>query len=325
MKASNKGGVKMTYKKFYFISLGVLVLASAYPIYMGIVTLVSTINNGFIDVGNYRKYVIPYTPICIALIISVTLMPALFKVCKKYTLLATSALGTLLFFIAEICFEQIEVRAMDLMYQLQGWQLSLCMATPETLKAIGEPIYAQNNPAFKIHFYIIAIVIVLSVIHVIYGFSKMLNENRYEMKRPLIAQAVSAGTFIGLCIYACFTAFYRKGTIDVSPISAWLMSIFFIVFGITVGVYLGCILYGKKKGLSVVVPAIIAAVTTVIMYIGELILMGGVLFKYGNGFLFNPVGAIPLAIVDFVVILLSGIITYGLLYFLNKNTQSKRL
>lgn len=243
--------------------------------------------------------------------------------CKKYTLLASSALGTLLFFITEICFEQIEVRAMDLMYQLQGWQLSLCMATPETLKSIGEPIYAQNNPAFKIHFYIIAIVIVLSVIHVIYGFSKMLKENTYEKKRPLIAQAVSAGMFIGLCIYACFTAFYRKGTIDVSPISAGLMSVFFIVFGMTVGVYVGCILYGKKKWLSVVAPAIIASVTTTVMYIGELILMGGILFKYGDGFLFKPVGAIPLAIVDFIVIMLSGIITYVLLYFLNKASDCK--
>ena len=112
----------MTYKKFYFISLGALTLACAYPIYMGIVTLVSYINKGFIDVVDYRKYVIPYTPICIALIVSIALLPVVFKLCKKHTLLATSVLGTVLFFIAEICFEQIEVRTINLVYQLAAMQ-----------------------------------------------------------------------------------------------------------------------------------------------------------------------------------------------------------
>jgi hypothetical protein len=307
----------MTYKKFYFISLGALTLACAYPIYMGIATFVSYINKGFIDVADYHKYVIPYTPICIALIVSIALLPVVFKLCKKHTLLATSALGTILFFIAEICFEQIEVRTINLVYQLQGWQLGLCMVTPEVQKSIGVPIYAQNNPAFKIHFYIISIVIILAVINVIYGFSKMLRDNIYDKKRPLIAQAASAAVFIGLCIFACFTAFYRTGTINISIVSAILMSIFFIVFGITVGVYVGSIFYGRKKLTSVVIPAIAAAITTIVMYIGELILMGGVLFKFGNGFLFEPLGAIQFAIIDFIVILLSGIITYSLLHLLN--------
>jgi hypothetical protein len=298
------------------MTLGTLILACGYPIYMGIVTIVSYVNNGFIDVGNYRKYVIPYTPICIALIISIALLPVVFKLCKKYTLLITSALATTLFFISEICFEQIEVRSINFMIQLQGWQLSLCMVTPEVQKFIGKPIYAQNNPAFKIHFYIIAIVIILAVINVIYGFSKMLRDKVYDKRRPLIAQTVTASIFIGLCIFACFTAFYRTGAIKISPISAVLMSIFFIVFGITVGVYVGCIFYGKKKLLSVVVPAITSVITTMVMYIGELILMGGILFKFGNGFLFEPIFAIPFAIIDIIIILLSGIITYWLLHFL---------
>ncbi|HYE10993.1 MAG TPA: hypothetical protein VEF53_12505 [Patescibacteria group bacterium] len=316
----------MTYKKFYFISLGALTLACAYPIYMGIVTLMSYMNKGFVDVVDYHKYVIPYTPICIALIVSIALLPVVFKLCKKRTLLAASALGTIIFFIAEICFEQIEVRTINLVYQLQGWQLGLCMVTPEVQKSIGVPIYAQNNPAFKIHFYIISIVIILAVINVIYGFSKMLRDNIYDKKRPLIAQAVSAAVFIGLCIFACFTAFYRTGSINISIISAILMSIFFIVFGITVGVYVGSIFYGKKRLTTVVIPAIVAAITTIVMYIGELILMGGVLFKFGSGFLFEPLGAFPFAIIDFIVILLSGIITYSLLHLLNETRgQEHRL
>lgn len=307
----------MSYKKFYLLSLPAVILASIYPIYMGVVTMSSYLQNGFINVADYQKYIIPYTPICIALIASVALMPLIFKQFKRHTLLVVSLLGTVLFFASEFGFEQIKVIEGYVEMPLESWQLSLCMATPEVLRSIGEPIYAANNPIFKIHFYIIAIVIILAVLNVIYGFSKMLREQDYTKKRPLIAQAISALLFISLCILACFTSFYRNGTINISTLSAILMTVFFIVFGITVGIYSGSIFYGKGKLLSKIIPGIIASLTTLIMYIGELMLMGGVLFKYGNGLLFRPIGLIPFSTVDIAIILVSGVITYILMQLLN--------
>jgi hypothetical protein len=307
----------MNYKKFYILSLLGVVLASVYPIYMGVVTMSSYLQNGFINVADYQKYIIPYTPICIALIASVALMPLIFKLFRRYTLLIVSLLGTVLFFASEFGFEQIKVIEGYVEMPLESWQLSLCMATPEVLRSIGEPIYAASNPVFKIHFYIIAIVIILAVLNVIYGFSKMLREQDYAKKRPLIAQAFSALLFISLCILACFTAFYRNGTINISTLSAILMTVFFIVFGATVGIYSGSIFYGKGKLLSKIIPGIIASLTTLIMYIGELMLMGGVLFKYGNGLLFRPIAAIPFSTVDIAIIIVSGVITYILMQLLN--------
>jgi hypothetical protein len=73
-------------------------LASVYPIYMGIATLGSYIQNGYIDVADYKKYIIPYTPICIALFISTALIPLIFKLFKRYTLPVVSFWGTGLFF-----------------------------------------------------------------------------------------------------------------------------------------------------------------------------------------------------------------------------------
>jgi hypothetical protein len=280
---------------------------------MGLVTLGSYMQNGFIDAADYKKYIIPYTPICIALIISTALMPLIFKLFKRYTLPAVSFLGTALFFASEFGFEHIKVIEGYVKMPLESWQLSLCMATPEVLRSIGEPIYAANNPAFKIHFYIIAIVIILAALNVIYGLSKMLREQDFSKKRPLVAQAVSVVLFIGLCILACFTAFYRNGTINISSLSAVLMSVFFIVFGITAGIYCGSIFYGKGKLLSKIIPSITASLTTLIMYIGELVLMGGVLFKYGNGLLFEPIAAIPFSAADIAIILVSGVITYILI------------
>ncbi|HYF82319.1 MAG TPA: hypothetical protein VEB00_04740 [Clostridia bacterium] len=307
----------MKYKNFYLLSLLAIILVSVYPIYMGVVTLGSYLQNGSIDVADYKKYIIPYTPICISLIISTALMPLIFKLFKRYTLAVVSFLGTVIFFVSEFGFEQIKVIEGYVEMPLESWQLSLCMATPEVLRSIGEPIYAANNPAFKIHFYIIAIVIILAVLNMIYGFSKMLREQDFEKRRPLIAQAVSVVLFIGLCILACFSAFYRNGTINISTLSAILMSVFFIVFGITVGIYSGSIFYGKSKLLSKIIPAIAASLTTLIMYIGELVLMGGVLFKYGNGFFFEPIEAIPFSAADIVIIMVSGVITYIIMQLLN--------
>ena len=307
----------MKYRNFYLLSLLAVVIASIYPIYMGAVTLIRYLQNGFVDVADYQKYIIPYTPISIALIVSTALMPLIFKLFRRYTLPVVSLLGSVLFFISEIGFEKIKVIEGYVKMPLESWQLSLCMATPEVLRSIGKPIYATYNPVFKIHFYIIAIVIILAVLNVNYGFSKMIREQNFSKKRPLIAQAVSALLFIGLCILACFTAFYRNGTIHISPLSAILMSVFFIVFGITVGIYCGSIFYGKSKLMSKIIPAITASLTTLIMYIGELLLMGGVLFKYGDGFLFEPIAAIAFSAADIVIILASGIITYFLMYLLN--------
>jgi hypothetical protein len=47
----------------------------------------------------------------------------------------------------------------------------------------------------------------------------MLLEQDFGKKRPLIVQAVSVVIFISLCIIACFTAFYRNGTINISPLA----------------------------------------------------------------------------------------------------------
>ena len=168
----------------------------------------------------------------------------------------------------------------------------------------------------------ISIIIILAVIGVIYGFYKMARDQSYQKKKPLIAQLISVTVFIGLCIFACFTAFYRTGEINLSALSSSLMSLFFIVFGLTAGLYSGGLLYFKKPLISRLVPALIASLTTLLMYAGELILMGGALFRLGSGFLFNPIGPCPFAAADFLVIASSGALTYAILFIIrNKNKE----
>ncbi|MBT7065160.1 MAG: hypothetical protein HN919_02570 [Verrucomicrobia bacterium] len=315
---------------FYFISLIVICAATAYPIYMGVTALTAYHKQGFVEAANYPKYIIPYTPLSIALLLVVALMPFLYEACRKHALPIASVTGTVVFLVCERYLETVKVLvghkdlpiAGPVEVSIESWQLGLCASIPQVTKALTEaveavpaaldPIYAVDDPSFKVHFYLIALVILLALTHVVYGFTEMFRENHFEKKRPLIAQLFAVVIFVGLCILACFTAFYRTGTMDVSPISAFLMSVFFILFGVTSGTYFACLFYGKSRPLSVVVPVVMALATTLAMYVGELVMTGGELFKFGTGWLFDPIAGIPYAIIDILVILLAGAITFGL-------------
>lgn len=305
--------IAMTSKKTYLISLAAVLAASVYPAYMGFVMLEAYFRQGGIDVADYPSYIIPYTPICVSLIITTALTPVFYKLFKKFTLLALSVLGALLFLGVEAAFEKITVFSGGSSTDIATWQLFSCVATPQVRDSVWDSLNIKYNPAFKIHFYAISLLIILAVTGVVYGFYKMSAEKNYARKKPLITQLVSVAVFVGLCILACLTAFFRTGNIVISPLSAALMTVFFMTFGITAGVYSGTWLYEKPKALSLVIPSITAALVTVVMYIAEMAMMNGGLFRFGNGFLFEPVGVIPLSPVDIITVLASGAAVYFIL------------
>lgn len=297
------------YKKYCLFSVAGILLASFYPLYMGIKVVVDYIAKGSVDVADYPKYIIPYTPICLALIISVILMPLAIKFLKRFIpVIFIFALG--LFFAFELTFENLIVMDGLTRTNIKNWQALMCFVTPEALRGAGDILLGQYSPAFKVHFYIISAIVILSVLNCVVGFALMIRSKSFERKKPLIVQAITAAIFVGLCIFACFTAFFRTGQIQVSWISAILMSAFFIIFGITFGVFVGSFFYKKRRLLSVIMPSLTAIATTAIMYIGELILLNGNLYRFGTGFFFESLGNVPLALADMAVILLSGIITY---------------
>lgn len=61
------------------------------------------------------------------------------------------------------------------------------------------------------------------------------------------------------------------------------------------------------------IPAAVACIVTVVMYIGELILLSGHLYRFGSGRFFSGLGALVLAPADVLVVLLSGAVTAGVL------------
>lgn len=308
-----------TFKRFYlFACIGVLI-AAFYPLWMGVRVVTDMILDGTVMKENYPKYIIPYTPISLALLLGVVTMPLFMKLNQRFALLGGSAAAITAFFVLELLFEQkVVVTSTETKVVLEDWQMYMCYVPPggwektvtthKTQTAV-DILMGNYNPAFKLHFYIISIVLILTILNCLYGFGQMIRSGERKRKTSLILQSAASAVFLGLCILACFTAFWRDGSIQVSALSASLMAIFFILLGVTVGIYAGSFLLERRQLFSVWAPALLASVLTLVMYIGEMILLNGHLYSFGEGFLFNSIPGIVLAPVDLAIIVASGSIT----------------
>lgn len=304
------------FHRYYLLSCIGILIASYYPLSMGIRVITDMIVNGTVLKENYPKYIIPYTPMSIAIIIGVLLMPLCIKIFKKFALAGGASIATGIFFAIELLFEQkVVVSTEETVIKLEDWQMFMCYVPSESLSTTYKTqtavdiLMGDYNPAFKLHFYIISVVLIITILNCLYGFGQMLKNGENKRLKALIMQSICSLTFLGLCILACFTAFWRDGNIKVSPLSATLMTIFFVLLGITVGVFVGSFLLGKRKLISIWIPSMVASIMTLLMYIGEMILLNGHLYHFGTGFIFDSISGIVFAPIDLFIIIASGCIT----------------
>lgn len=305
-----------TFKKYCLWSLFGVLIASFYPIYMGASVVTDMIRYGTVYAEDYPKYIIPYTPIALALILGVALMPLLFKQIEKFALAVGTVISVAIFIASEFLLESMVTvtrTVTGLVANLESWQMYMCYVPADLYEERTwtevDVLMGEYSPAFKMHFYIISVVLILSVLNCFYGFAKMIRTGDTSRRKPLILHSVASGAFLAMCIWACFTAFYRTGEIHVSALSAVLMCVFFVLFGLTVGIYTVSFTLGKRAILSVLLPSVLASAVTLVMYIGEMILLSGHLYRFGEGFLFDGIAGIVLAPIDIAVILLPGVIT----------------
>lgn len=305
-----------------------VLIASFYPLYMGVRVISDMVRDGTVLKENYPKYVIPYTPLAFAVILGILLMPIFLRLMKRAAVFGGTTVSLAAFFGAEFWFEQsIVVSTAETTVKLEDWQMFMCYAPPggwgetvtdyKTHTAV-EILMGEYNPAFKLHFYLISVILILALLNCFYGFAQIIRTGDRSRKRALIMQSVSAAAFLGLCILACFTAFWRDGNIEVSALSASLMSAFFILMGLTAGIFFGSLLLNRKNAVLVWLPAAMSAAVTLLMYIGEMILLHGHLYRFGSGFFFDGLPDIVLAPVDILVILASGSLMYLLMRMLWK-------
>lgn len=316
--------MKRKFALFYVLSTIGMLLASYYPIYMGYKVVKDIRLFGTVLEENYPKYIIPYTPISIALIIGVLLMPLIIKIAKRFAFLLASGISLSVFFIAEFILESKVIVTSTVETSLESWQMAACYLPPtdvitsevKKLTAV-EVLMGEYSPEWKIHFYVISVILILIILNCFYGFAQYIKNGKTDRLKSLIIQAVLAMIFLGLCIFACFTAFFRDGQIRVEPISAILMVAFFILMGVCAGVLIGSFLSGKKKIFSVGIPSLMSGIITLVMYIGEMILLSGHLYRFGEGFFFEPLGTLGMAPADLLIIVMS-MVTAGFIMTLTE-------
>ena len=308
-------------KYWIFCLLGTLAV-SFYPLYMGVRVVSDMLTTGTVLKENYPKYIIPYTPIAAAVIAAVALMPVLLKYAKKNSLLFASIFSLIVFTASELLLESKVIVTATVDTTLESWQMYMCYIPPEsyetrTWRAV-DILIGEYSPLFKFHFYMISMILIISILNCLYGFAQMIRSNNHRRCKSLIVQSICTALFLGLCIFACFTAFFRDGEITVSALSAFLMILFFVVLGVTAGTYTGSFFIGRKKYVSVLIPSVTASLATLAMYIGETFLLGGHLYRFGTGFLFDGIAGIVIAPIDALAIVLSGLVTAVLCYCLNR-------
>ncbi len=317
---------KKTLAWYSLTALLISLLFSAYPIRMGVSVITDMAKHGTVYAENYPKYIIPYTPISIAVVLGIALMPFFLRRLRKAAFPAGSITAVAVFFAAEFSFERLvtvtKTYEETVVSSLEGWQMYMCYVPPETYETRQwtevNVLMGEYSPAFKLHFYLISIVLIIAILNAVYGFGSMIVSGDNSRKKALILQTAAAAAFLGMCIWACFTAFYRTGEITVSPLSALLMSVFFILFGVTAGIFAGSFLLKKKRTWSILFPAIVSVCITTVMYIGEMILLSGHLYRFGEGLLFAGLPHLVLAPIDVLVILCSGGVTAAVCGLLNQ-------
>ena len=320
------------FDRYYLFSCIGVLIASYYPLSMGVRVITDMIVDGTVLKENYPKYIIPYTPISIAIIAGVLLMPVCIKLFQRFALAGGASIATGIFFAIELLFEQkVVVSTAETVTRLESWQMFMCYIPPEgwgetittykTQTAV-DILMGDYNPAFKLHFYVISVVLIITILNCLYGFGQIIKNGNYKRLKSLIMQSACSLAFLGLCILACFTAFWRDGSIRVSPLSATLMAVFFILFGVTAGVFVGSFLLEKRKLVSLWIPSIAASVMTLLMYIGEMLLLNKHLYSFGTGILFHSIPGIVFAPIDLLVIAASGCITALIFSLLNRKKQN---
>ena len=147
--------------------------------------------------------------------------------------------------------------------KLESWQMFMRYISPEwtvirVWRAV-DVLIGDYSPAFKLHFYMISLVRILSILNCIYGFGPMLLSGDRSRRKALILQSVSAAA---------------------------------------------------------------ASCVTLLMCVGEMILLSGHVYRFGTDFLFLPLSPLALAPIDRIVILSAGGITAGVLAAISRRSQT---
>ncbi len=326
----------MVNKKFYWLTLAVLLALSAYPLINGVRMAYLSIANGAIEPEQYAKYVVPYAAMCSSIVLFAAFQPLICKI-KRMPFLVGIIDAFASFTVIELFFERVKIKTAGMVLvdpaslsagtaatlpsaEVDIWQASLCVVSPLTREqSVAYASQSQNffvmaNDTYKIHYYLISLILITMVCGLVYGIAQMVRTGDRSRKKQIILQGVATATLVSLCVFANTTAFFRQAEAIQTPLASILTCLFFVVSGAAVGVYAGSFLLNKNKLFGLGLPVLLSSVTVLGLYIGEAAMMEGGLYRFGTGWFFEGLPGIALAPADILAILISVIMTWLVLY-----------
>lgn len=350
-------------KRFYIISIIILAVLSAYPLINGVRMAYLSVANGAIEPEQYAKYVAPYTAICVSVLLFAALQPLYMKL-KRFVFPVGIAITFGVFVAVELFFEsmQIHVSGMTLINvptltqdtamqsaPVDLWQAASCVVSPIvrdrslTYTFQDRLVYIMADGTYKIHYYLISLLLITMVCALIYSIARVLRAKnsiqavRYKQNgqtdviiegaaekanntpvdtpmKPLYLRGVSTAALLALCVFANTSSFFRQPTTIQTPLASILTGLFFVILGTSAGVYTGSYLLKKGKLLGTWLPMLVSICAAIIMYAGEAAMMRGNVYRFGFGWFFRRLPGVALAPVDILIIILSGAATLLILY-----------
>ncbi|MCL2529186.1 MAG: hypothetical protein FWE41_02500 [Coriobacteriia bacterium] len=331
-------------KRFYFIALGVLIVLSAYPLWGGAKMVYLSITQGAISPEQYVKYVIPYAAICVSLIWFTALHPLFFKL-RRFAFPVGLATAFCVFFAVEVYLETLPMLVAGMTpidpatltpgvgepgSTVEAWQAYLCVVSPNLVEQStayttqDSLYYVIGGSYFKVHFYLISLLMITMMSGLVYSLAKRLRFSEQSTIKPIVMRGSSTAVFIALCLFANATAFFRQADPIQTPLASVLTCTFFVLLGVTVGVNVGSFLTSRQRSLRVSLPVFLSALTVVLMYLGEALMMQGNLYRFGTGWFFDGLPYIVLAPVDILIILLAAFFTSLILGSLTRTARKKK-
>ncbi len=322
------------YRRFYLLSLAVLLALSAYPLINGVRMAYWSVTNGSIAPEQYAKYVVPYAAMCFAILLFAAFQPLLFRAGRlAFPVGLAGAVGV--FFALEQFFERMQIRTAGMALvdpatlgidpgptptaTVDAWQTSLCIASPLTraqsaaYTLADRTLYIMGDSGYKIHYHVIALLLIAMVCALVYGIGRMVRTGDRSQAKPLLLQGMATAALLALCVFANTTAFFRQTDAIQTPLASGLTCLFFVGLGASVGTYAGSFLLRRRGWLGIGVPVLLALAAVVLMYAGEAAMMAGGLYRFGTGWFYERLEALPLAPVDVLVVLLAGAATWVIL------------
>ncbi len=289
-------------KRTYAWCLAAVAALSAYPLFFGVRIAVLALVNGGIEPWQYARYVIPYTAVSASVLIAAAAAPLLLRL-GRWAAGAAALCGLALFFPLEYAMEQLTVRGAAFQNAVL-MQLASCIATPAARSALLLSLSGYLDGAFRIHYYLVSLLLIAMALGTVYGFLRPRADARGRAAQT--ARLVCTAVFLGFCVFANFTGFFRTSTDLLSPLSAGLTALFFVVMAASTGVFAGSALPARLARAAPCCSAAAALAVCLVMYYGEYRMLGGRLYQLGVGAFFIPTSLMSLSPADLALLTVSA-------------------